>query len=320
MANTSCIVKVAGITPETDRVSTFELTAADGGTLPPFTAGAHIDLHLGNGLVRSYSLLNDPAENHRYVIAVQKEVDGRGGSLYMHDALGVGDTLKVDCTENRFELCEDAKHSVLIAGGIGITPLMAMVARLRRLNRSWELHYVARTRRDAAFIGALEAFGDRNPSPVRFYATREAGGGRPDIAAIVAAAGLGTHFYCCGPLPMLKDFETAAPADAAGRFHREHFSSEEAPALYGGFEVELRRSGKVLMVIPGKTILDTLLEHKVSVSFSCSEGMCGSCLTAVIDGVPDHRDQFLTDEEKAGNDRIMICCSGARSQRLVLDL
>src|SRR3546814_5206143 len=118
-------------------------------------------LHLGNGLVRSYSLLNDPAENHRYVIAVQKEVDGRGGSLYMHDALGVGDTLKVDCTENRFELCEDAKLSVLIAGGIGITPLMAMVARLRRLNRSWELHYVARTRRDAAFIGALDAFSDR---------------------------------------------------------------------------------------------------------------------------------------------------------------
>src|SRR3546814_18259873 len=118
----------------------------------------------------------------------------------MHDALGVGDTLKVDCTENRFELCEDAKLSVLIAGGIGITPLMAMVARLRRLNRSWELHYVARTRRDAAFIGALEAFGDRNPSPVRFYATREAGAGRPDIAAIVAAAGPGTHVSCLGPV------------------------------------------------------------------------------------------------------------------------
>src|SRR3546814_5858918 len=119
---------------------------------------------------------------------------------------------------------------------------------------------------------------------------------------------------------MRKNFESAGPADAACRFHREHCSSEETPALYGGFEVELRRSGKVLTVAPGKTILDALLEHKISVSFSCSEGICGSCLTAVIDGVPDHRDQFLTDEEKAGNDSIMICCSGARSQRLVLDL
>lgn len=320
MAGESCIVRVSSIAVESDRTKSFELSAPDGGALPPFTAGAHIDLHLANGLVRSYSLLNDPAERGRYVIAVQKEADGRGGSRHMHDALGVGDTLTVDCPENRFRLCEDAWHSVLIAGGIGVTPFMAMIARLRQLGRSWELHYVAKSRQDAAFIGVLEAFDGQGPASVRFHATGEVGGSRPDIAAIVAAAAPEAHFYCCGPSSMLKDFEAATAGRAPDHVHLEHFSSDEAPARYGGFEIELRRSGRVLAVPPGKSILDTLLEHKVSVSFSCSEGVCGSCMTTVIDGIPDHRDQFLTDEEKAGNDCMMICCSGARSPRLVLDL
>lgn len=319
VTGTSCIVKVSGIVPESDRTKSFELSAPDGGALPPFTAGAYIDLHLGNGLVRSYSLVNDQAERHRYVIAVQQETRGRGGSLYMHDALRIGDILKADCPENRFRLREDAQNSVLIAGGIGITPLMAMATRLQRLGRSWELHYVVRTRQGAAFIDVLARLSQRTPSSVRLYATRE-GDARPDIAAIMAAAGREAHVYCCGPLPMLKDFEAAASGRAPDHVHMERFSSEAAPALSGGFEVELRRSGKVLAVAPGKSILDTLLEHRVSVSFSCSEGVCGTCMTTVIDGIPDHRDQFLTDEEKAGNGSIMVCCSGARSRRLVLDL
>lgn len=321
MSDTLVQVRIKSISWEAHGINSFDLrpvSASD--ELPPFTAGAHIDLHLPNGLIRSYSLLNAQVERHRYVIAVNKDPASRGGSRFMHDVLKAGDTLSVSVPRNNFPLDESASHSLLIAGGIGITPLWSMLQRLEVLGRSWELFYCARTRTGTAFLEPLRALGDKVRTNLHFNFDQEPGGQLLDIAAVVARQPADAHLYCCGPLPMLAAFEQATAERPSDHVHVEYFSPKEAPAASGGFTVELARSGKVLQVARGKTILDTLLDSGIDVKFSCMEGACGACQTTVLDGVPDHRDVYLTKEERAANDTMMICCSGCLGERLVLDL
>jgi vanillate O-demethylase ferredoxin subunit len=320
MVNASLNVLLKSITFEAERINSYTLQAIDGGPLPAFTAGAHIEVHLASDLVRSYSLTNDPAERHRYAIAVKHEVDGRGGSAHVHARLKVGDVLQVSAPHNNFVYDEGEHASVFIAGGIGITPILSMMRRATAIDRRWGLHYASRTRRDAAFLAEIEALAAASGSETNIVFDQEAAGAALDIAAIVARAGDGTHLYCCGPLPMLEAFKAATRSRPPHTVHLEYFSPVQKAATAGGFEVRLAKSGRTLAVAPGKTILETLLDAGLPVSYACSEGTCGTCETAVIEGLPDHRDVYLTDEEHAANKQIMICCSGAKTPLLVLDL
>jgi len=309
-------LRVAALATLAEEVTAFDLRAADGGALPSFTAGAHIDLHLPGGRVRSYSLVNPQDERHRYVIAVKREAAGRGGSRLVHDTFRVGTLIEAAGPRNNFPLVEDAERSLLIAGGIGITPLWCMAQRLHSLGRPWRLVYCARTRRHAPFADSLERFGDS----VRFHFDHEPGGRVLDVAATVAAEPPGTHLYCCGPLSMLESFERATADRVPAEVHVEYFTAKLPPAAGGGFTVVLARTGVSVRVPQGKTILDALIEQGIEAPYSCLEGVCGTCETRVIEGLPDHRDLVLSKQERAANRTMMICCSGSLTERLVLDL
>lgn len=312
--------RIQSVEQQAEGIATFELHPAPPNTsLPAFTAGSHIDLQLPNGLVRSYSLVNDPRETHRYVIAVNRDRESRGGSRYLHECMGVGAMLQISEPRNNFRLEEDSEHSVFIAGGIGITPLLCMVRRLEHLGRSWELHYASRSRSAAAFLETLESL---NADRARLHLAFDAGSNARmlDLQAIADAAAPDAHLYCCGPLQMLESFERACAARKPSTVHVEYFAAKGQPDLQGGYDVELARSGKVVTIPHGRTLLEALLDCGVRVSYSCREGVCGTCEVRVIAGIPDHRDLVLSPEEKAANDVMMICCSGSKTPRLVIDL
>ena len=303
---------------EAEGIVSYEFVAQGGAPLPPFTAGAHIDLQLPGGLVRSYSLVNDPAQRDRYVVAVDRATDGRGGSQWMHTVPRPGDCIASTPPINDFPLYEDAPLSVFVAGGIGITPFVAMAARLNALGRPWRVHYSARSPQRAAYVRTLQSL-VANGSTIDLRCSSE-GLPRPDLRAIVREAPAGSHLYCCGPGGMIDDFVAATASVPPQRVHLERFAASQAAATDGGYEVVLARSGKHLAVDAGRTLLDTLLNAGVDIQYSCSQGICGTCCTPVLEGCPDHRDDYLTDDEKAANRSIMVCCSGSRTPRLVLDL
>jgi vanillate O-demethylase ferredoxin subunit len=294
-------------------INLYEFRLPDGAQLPAFTAGAHVDLHLPNGLTRQYSLCNSQDGRDRYVVGVKKDAGSRGGSRCVHEQLRVGMTVPVGAPRNNFPLHEEAVHSVLIAGGIGITPIASMVSRLRDRGLPWELHYSARRREEAAF---LEELGSQH---VHLHIDEEHGGGLLDIEGIVRRAPSGAHVYCCGPTPMLDAFESAAGGHPAEHVHLERFS---APKLAGGgaFFVELAKSGRRIFVEPDESIADALRAQGIEVQTSCEQGICGTCETRVLAGRPDHRDELLSDGERAANDVMMICCSRSKDDVLVLDL
>lgn len=312
-------VLIRSMTLEAAGVLSLELRPLDGQALPAFTAGAHIDLHLPGEVVRSYSLLNAQEERHRYVVAVQRDANGRGGSCAAHE-LRVGQTLGISGPRNNFALDETAPHSVLVGGGIGITPLWCMVQRLEALGRSWELHYCARTREQAALLDRIEALPAAARRRVDLNFDHEAGGRVLDLAALEARHAPGTHFYCCGPNGMLEAFQDATAQRPRQCVHVEYFSSANEAATAGGFTVELARRGLRLPVEPGQSILQALLDAGVELPYSCMDGICGSCEVRVLAGEPDHRDLVLSPQEQARNTRMMVCCSGSKGDHLVLDL
>jgi ferredoxin-NADP reductase len=311
-------VLVRSITYQADDVISLDLRPVAAQTLPAFEAGAHIELKLRNGLLRHYSLANPQHERHRYCVAVLKEPAGRGGSRFIHETVRAGDIWRVSSPRNNFALDESADGSVLIAGGIGITPIWCMVQRLVELGRPWKLFYAVRSRRKAAFLDdilALNAAGN-----VHLHFDDELEDTVLNLDAATQNATHGTHFYCCGPLPMLAAFERATARLPAQTVHVEYFAAKEPVAVSGGFDVVLARSGRSVFVPERSTILDALLAAGVDVGHSCLEGVCGTCETKVLEGVPDHRDMVLSAQERASNRTMMICCSGAMSERLVLDL
>jgi ferredoxin-NADP reductase len=315
-------VLVASVTHEAQGIQSWEFRRSDRCELPPFTAGTHIDLHLANGLVRSYSLCNSQDEQHRYVVAINRDLQSRGGSSFIHATLKSGDRITISPPRNNFPLVEDAHHVVFIAGGIGITPIFSMIQRLEKLGRSWELHYSARLRQMCAFKERLEALEQQKPGRVHFNFDQEPGGKLTDIKAVISTVPADAHLYCCGPNPMLQAFEAAANelGRPRGQVHVEYFTAKEEAAVAGGFTVVLARSKKSFEILPGKTILDTLIENDVDVPSSCKEGICGTCETPVLEGIPDHRDSVLSPEDQATNRTMMICCSGSKTAKLVLDL
>jgi ferredoxin-NADP reductase len=292
----------------------YEFRRADGAALEPVEPGAHIDLNLPNGMVRSYSLVTADGDRSAYVVGIKRDRASRGGSVFVHDNLRVGQMVAIGGPRNNFPLKEDAAHSVLIAGGIGITPIWCMAQRLKKLGRSFELHYACRDRAEVAFADELKALPE-----AKIHVDTEAGGFL-DVGAIVAGARKDAHFYCCGPIPMLEGYERATKDVPAEQVHVEYFSSKEAAATEGGYVVELRKSGKEYMIPEGRTILEVLVEDGVDIMYSCQEGVCGACETIVVSGTPDHRDGILTDAERVASKTMMICCSGSKSPRLVLDL
>lgn len=309
-------LRVHAIVFETDAVRLLDLREVDGGALPSFKPGAHVDITLRGGLVRSYSLIGDPADTSRYVIGVQREPHGRGGSRLIHDQLRVGAELEVACPANNFPLVEDASVSLFIAGGIGITPMLPMVDRLAALGRPFVLHYGARERRTAPFLSRLARLGDR----ARISYSREPGGRRLDLTTIVASAPAHAELYCCGPSGMLDAFAAATDARDPAHVHVEYFSATEPSAAEGGFRVTLARTGRTIAVPPGSTILDALVAAGLEPPCSCLEGVCGTCETRIIEGVADHRDRVLSPQERAANKTMMLCCSGSKSELLVLDM
>jgi ferredoxin-NADP reductase len=311
---------------ETEDITRIELRPVGVAPFPAFEAGAHIDLHLPNGLLRSYSLLNAQDEQHRYVLGVLKDRASRGGSRCVHEQLRVGMKLVISAPRNNFKLHEDAGHSVLIAGGIGVTPLLSMGQRLRALGRSFEIFYFARSRSSAAFLAEIQALG----AAVHLHFDDEQGQ-PPDLAALLsttpgvgsAPGSAGTHYYACGPAPMLDSFEAACAALGLHQAHVERFAAVEVAAANDArqsYSVELRRSGKTLQVTPGQSLLAALRAAKVEPATSCEEGICGCCETSVLEGTPDHRDSVLSSAERAANKVMMVCVSGCKSERLVLDL
>lgn len=309
-------VRVADVSDVADSVKLYDLHPTSG-DLPAFTAGSHIDLHLPNGLMRSYSLVNPESERRRYQVAVALDRASRGGSSFMHESIRPGTLLEISEPRNNFFLVEDAAHSILIAGGIGVTPMMPMIQRLEALGRSWKLHYCGRTRSSLAFREHLTSYADR----VDLRLDDESAGELLDIAALMRDASPDTHFYCCGPAGMLGAFQSAAAATLEpSHTHLEFFAPREAPATDSEYTVELARSHKTVTVRRGCTILETLMEIGIEVDHNCTQGICGTCETRVLSGVPDHRDEVLTESERASNKTMMICCSGSKTRTLVLDL
>jgi ferredoxin-NADP reductase len=293
---------------------TFE--RMDGGVLPGAMPGAHISFMLPNGIERQYSLINYGGSLSEYQVGVKLDPASRGGSLFMHNSFRVGATVPIEPPRNNFPLVEDAEHVVLFAGGIGITPIYCMVRRLKELGRPFEIYYSARSRADAAFLRELEPLRE-----TRLHFDAEKGGVMP-IPTIIPTLPRNAHLYCCGPTPMLAAFEDSAAKAGfpAAQIHVEYFTPKFAAADEGGFMVELTRSKKELTVPKGKTILQVVREAGVDVPFSCEEGICGACETRVISGTPDHRDSILTESERKANATMMICCSGSKTPKLVLDL
>jgi len=294
-----------------DGVLALSLRHPLGESLPAWEPGAHIDVVLGPGLERQYSLCGDPADRAAWRIAVLREPDGRGGSAHVHEQLGQGGKVRVRGPRNHFALRPAARYR-FVAGGIGITPILPMLAAAEAAGADWTLLYGGRTRQSMAFTEELSRYGDR----VTVAPQDETG--LLDLASVLDSVAEGTLVYCCGPGPLLDAVEARCPA---GCLHMERFTPKEQQ---GGenteFEVELARSGATVTVAADVSVLDAVRAAGVEVLFSCTEGTCGTCETDVLDGTPDHRDSVLTDEEQEAGETMMICVSRCRGRRLVLDL
>lgn len=311
-------LRVSALRMVADAIRAVELVAADGAPLPGFTAGAHIDLKLPGDLSRSYSLTNGPETVDRYVIAVNRDAASRGGSVYIAETLEVGDVLQADPPRNTFPLAEAAESSAFFAGGIGITPILAMIRRLESWGKPWTLFYAARNRGSAAFVTELEALEARSPGRVLFHFDEEAGKVMP-LLKLAAGVPKAAHVYCCGPGKMIEAFKASAGWRPQENVHVERFAGAKARPT-AAFTVVLRRRALELHVPAGESIMQVLMDNGVPVAHSCREGVCGTCETLVLEGVPDHRDTVLSSRERESNALIMICCSGSKTDRLVLDL
>ncbi len=298
-------------------IAAFQLESI-GGQLPTFQAGAHIDVHLPNGLVRQYSVTNGPGELEWYRIGVKREPESRGGSETLHDQVHEGDVLAISEPRNNFPLRRDAVRTVLVAGGIGITPLLAMAQALHHDRLSYELHTFAQSEAHLAFPEVLDRLGDGVTRHLGLAPTATTS----TIEHLLADYDSASHVYVCGPSPMLEATRRIAadagwPEDAV---HFEYFANPTEIDDSSTFEVSLARSALTLQVPGGQTILEVLRANGVAVPSSCEQGACGTCSVGVIEGTPDHQDVFLSDGEKQRGDRVMVCVSRARSARLVLDV
>lgn len=296
-------------------VVALTLAHPEGARLRDWAPGAHIDLVLPNGLTRQYSLCGDRWDPFTYTVGVLRERAGRGGSAYVHDALQPGHRVGVGGPRNNFPLVP-AERYLFVAGGIGITPLVPMIQQAQLLGAEWQLLYGGRERASMAFLDELESYGDRvHVAPEDVF-------GLLDLVGYLGQPREDAKVYGCGPSPLLAAIEQACVDWPPHSLHTERFVADElgAPSRTTAFEVELARTGKVLRVEPGTSVLEAVTATGVEVLSSCRQGTCGTCETTVLAGRPDHRDSILDDDQRAANDCMFICISRSLDDRLVLDL
>ncbi|MGB4488212.1 MAG: PDR/VanB family oxidoreductase [Pseudomonas veronii] len=302
-----------------DGVVVLDLIPVGGAKLPAFEAGAHVDIHIAPGLVRQYSLCSDPADSAVYRLGVLRDPASRGGSTSVYDTLLEGAEVQISAPRNLFPLASEARRSILIGGGIGITPMIAMAYALHAKGEDFELHYCGRSRSRSAFLDELQsaAFAER----VHTHFDDEAPAQKLDMDRVLGQAESGVHVYTCGPSGFMDWVigESAKHGYADDHIHREYFQIE-VDNSGASFQVVAARSGKTVQVAEGQTILAALADVGIQIEISCEQGICGTCLCDVLEGEPDHRDVYLTDDEKQANDQILICCSRAKSKKLVLDI
>lgn len=315
---------VAARHQETLDIVAFDLVDPAGGPLPPFEAGAHLMVEAAPGINRAYSLCSDPAERDRYSIAVLRENPSRGGSSALHEKLQPGDLLRTGSPRNGFALQEKAKRSVLIAGGIGITPILAMAERLTALQSDFVLHYCTRESARTAFVSRL--IHSRFAHRVHFHYDSGAAEQRFDATDVLASPSDEAHVYVCGPAGFIEYVLSTARelGWAPDQLHREYFSApdeaSEAQADRHLFELVVASTGQRIPVAADRTAAQALQDAGVPVVVSCEQGLCGTCVTTVLEGVPDHRDHYLTESDRRRNDCFMPCCSRSHSSELVIDL
>lgn len=313
-------VKVLRKTQEAQDIAGFELADPAGAPLPAFSAGSHIDVDVPGGLVRQYSLCNDAEERHRYRIAVLRDPASRGGSAGMHDRVAEGDILQISAPRNHFPLVH-ARRTLLLAGGIGVTPLLCMAQRLHAIGADFELRYGCRTPARMAFRDEILRSGFA--SRAAFHYDDGAPGQKLDMEGTLAACDPGTHIYVCGPAGFINAVVLAAKAKGwpEDQVHLEFFGalpqdvSRDLP-----FQVKLASSGDIIDVAANETVVAALRRHLIEIPVSCEQGVCGTCVTGVLEGQCDHRDLYFSSEEKAKNDQFTPCCSRSRSALLVLDV
>ena len=313
-------VRVSRCAPAAQGILGLELVAPDGAPLPAFAAGAHVDLELPNGMVRPYSLLGDDAQRARYELGILLEAAGRGGSASAHRDIRVDMRLRVSHPRNHFALVP-AERTLLFAGGIGVTPILAMAQHLARRGAAFEMHYCSRSPARTAFVERLR--GAEFAGCVHFHFDDGDAAQKLDAPALLARPQPATHLYVCGPQGFMDHVIAIARENgwAAENIHFEYFSA--APALAGearAFELRLALSGRRVPVGATQSAVAALAACGVEVPVSCEQGVCGTCVLKVVDGVPDHRDVYFTDAERARNDKFTPCCSRSKSSVLTVDL
>lgn len=323
------MVRVRSITYEGEGINSYEVVPINETMLPPFTAGSHIDLYFRDQRIRQYSLCNNPEERHRYVFAVQNELNGRGGSKAIFERVQPGRILLVSKPRNNFDLIPSAKHYILIAGGIGVTPLMSMLYRLDQSDASFSLHYCARSAERTAFRSELQPYIEAG----KVFLYHDNGDPKKGLklASLLGEHEAGTHLYACGPTGLLDAILKASDhwPDECRHFERFTITAKEDTTDAGsrsnsasdiplGFQVKIASTGAVYDVPDDKSIAQVLREHGVNVQTSCEAGLCGTCKTGYLEGVPDHRDYILSNSEK--EKQLLICCSRSKLPLLVLDL
>ena len=311
-------VRVGAIEQETATIKRFRLYPLNGEPLPVFGGGSHITTIVNNGeevLERHYSLVSPPLERNFYEIAIRRDDESRGGSVYWHDQMEVGDELEITFPKNQFALSFQAKHHVFYAAGIGITPFITMMSDLKAEGKTFELHYAAKSKELCAFYDDLI---ETYPTECTFYFSEEGNKLSPEG---MQEHLIGTHVYFCGPQSMVKQFTEAARDYGYSNksIHFEVFAPQKFKTM-DAFQVVLKQSEKVIDVPEGETLLDTLLGCGVNARYSCKVGGCGSCEVEVIAGDVEHRDTFYSDEERTEKNIVMACVSRAKSKRLVLNL
>ncbi|MBB3192341.1 PDR/VanB family oxidoreductase [Halomonas cerina] len=317
----SLIVEVKRKRQEAEDIVTFELADPHGRPLPAFSAGAHVDVQVKEGVVRQYSLCNHPEERDRYLIGVLRDPTSRGGSIAMHDEIQEGDLIQISAPKNHFPLAHHTKRSLLLAGGIGVTPILCMAERLAHTDADFAMHYCTRSASRTAFLERIRQgeFADR----VHFHFDDGDASQKLDLEALVATPDPDTQVYVCGPTGFIDAVMTTCKAKGwdSHQLHTEYFAGAVADTADDeSFEVKIASSGATFTIPKDKTVHQVLEENGIEIMVSCEQGVCGTCLTRVLEGEPEHRDLYLEDHEHAANDQFTPCCSRSKSKTLVLDL
>ncbi|MGI9288368.1 MAG: PDR/VanB family oxidoreductase [Pseudomonadales bacterium] len=303
-------------------VASYVLVPVDGSQMPRFEAGAHIDVHIDDNIVRQYSITNNQGQLNRYLIGVLRDNNGKGGSISMHDRVEEGDILHISEPRNHFHLVEDKPRYILFAGGIGVTPIISMAQRLHDLGRDFEFHYCCRSEDRAAFTNWIKTSGFARRT--HFHWDDGEKDQLLDLPALLADRAEDTQIYVCGPKGFM-DWVIRTTEEhnwPEADVHREYFSADPKAGHDDddNFTVKIASSGAEYSVGPEQTIFEVLEQNGVNVPVSCEQGICGVCVTGVLDGEPEHRDLFMTKSEQAKNDKMTICCSRAKSKSLTLDI